>query len=238
MKNNGKLTLALLALSALGCEEDRVALARKEKLDSVLQSFQRIGVNTGEPFMLFFRAFKLEKTLELWAKNQADSSFILLNSYPICAVSGSLGPKRQEGDKQVPEGVYHINRFNPKSKFYLSLGLNYPNEADRLLSDPVRPGGDIFIHGGCVSIGCLAMTDDQIKEIYILAEMAKENGQGQIEMHIFPTKMNDEAVAKLIGAQPEFAIFWRELEPIYQFFEETQMLPNVRVDSLGAYQLE
>ena len=128
---------------------------------------------------VYFRAFKSEKILELYVLDTTNK-YILFQTYPICAASGVLGAKRREGDTQVPEGVYHINRFNPKSDFHLSLGLDYPNASDLRFCDAAKPGGDIFIHGGCASIGCLAMTDDAIKEIYLLAQAAKEKGQSKI----------------------------------------------------------
>ncbi|MBK9016209.1 MAG: L,D-transpeptidase family protein [Saprospiraceae bacterium] len=227
----------LLALSFLGCEEDRAELAREEKLGGLRLALQALGVNPDGPFELFFRAFKVERILEIWVKNRVESNFVLLKSYPVCSISGSLGPKRKEGDQQVPEGIYHISRFNPKSKFHLSLGLNYPNEADKLLADPVHPGSDIFIHGGCASVGCLAMTDDQIKEIYVLAELARESGQERIPVHIFPTKMTGENLEWLVANKTEQQAFWKELMPAYHYFEEKRQLPVVTISVSGAYSL-
>ena len=141
---------------------------------------------TADHLWLYIRAFKHEDLLEIWARNKNDSTYILLKSYDVCNKSGGLGPKRRQGDLQVPEGFYHIDRFNPASNFYLSLGINYPNESDKILSDDVNPGGDIFIHGNCVTIGCLPMTDDVIKELYILCVEAKNNDQHKIPVTIFP----------------------------------------------------
>ncbi len=104
----------------------------------------------------------------MWARH-GDGRFRLVASYPILAVSGGPGPKRREGDKQVPEGFYEIDRFNPKSLFHLSLGLNYPNAADRVLSDREHPGGDIFIHGSNVTVGCAPLGNDAIEELYLAA---------------------------------------------------------------------
>ena len=83
--------------------------------------------------------------------------------------SGTTGPKRLQGDFQVPEGFYHINEFNPNSNYHLSMGLNYPNSSDRILSDSLRPGGEIYIHGSCVSVGCIPLNDDEIEELYLIA---------------------------------------------------------------------
>lgn len=224
MKTIAKMAISLLALSILGCEENRADLAKKEKLASLKLALYEVGVNPDSPFDLFLRAFKVEKSLEVWVKNRLDNSFVLLKNYPVCAASGDLGPKRREGDYQVPEGFYFINRFNSKSKFYLSLGLNYPSESYLKIVDQAHPGGDIFIHGGCASVGCLAMTDDQIKEIYVLAQLAKEAGQTQIPVHIFPTKMTDSNISALLATMPANRDFWESLLPVYQFFELKKQL--------------
>ena len=110
---------------------------------------------------IYLRAFKFEGQLELWARPANDHAlFHLVHTYPIQCASGRLGPKRREGDGQVPEGFYFVERFNPRSLFHLSLGLNYPNASDRLLTtNPAQPGSDVFIHGNAVSVGCLAMGD-------------------------------------------------------------------------------
>ena len=94
---------------------------------------------------IYLRAFKDEKKIELWAKNFTDSKYKLIKVYKICRTSGDLGPKREQGDRQIPEGFYHINRFNPYSNFLLSLGLNYPNKSDRILGEKGNLGNDIFI---------------------------------------------------------------------------------------------
>jgi murein L,D-transpeptidase YafK len=137
---------------------DRVLIAEQTKGLVVQEMWSQCGVARGNPVLLL--AYKEEQTLEIWTEDTP--AWVLLQSYDICAASGVLGRKRKEGDLQVPEGLYHVNRFNPKSNFFLSLGINYPNDADRAVADPTSPGGDIFIHGGCQSVGCLAMTDESI----------------------------------------------------------------------------
>src|SRR4051812_10092789 len=123
--------------------------AAKAREPEVRAAFAAKGVRW-PPAALHLRVYKADDALELWARN-ADDAFVLVKSYRICARSGGLGPKRGEGDMQVPEGVYAIERFNPNSKFHLSLGLDYPNASDRVRG--ARPfGGDIFIHGECVTI--------------------------------------------------------------------------------------
>ncbi len=169
----------------------RVRSAYEEKEDVVKSYFARKEISY-KNFQLFIRAFKKEKLLEVWVKEAEKEKYILLNTYDFCETSGTLGPKRKEGDLQIPEGVYTINHFNPQSNFYLSLGINYPNASDRILSDPRKPGGNIYLHGNCVTIGCIPLTDDKIKELYVLAVEARNNGQEKIPVHIFPAKLNSK----------------------------------------------
>lgn len=188
---------------------------------------------TYPPKSLFFRAFKVEKELEIWAEG-TKNTMVLLRTYPIAAASGTPGPKRRQGDLQVPEGVYKVDRFNPNSMFHLSLGLNYPNASDRILGDKADPGSDIFIHGNEVSIGCMAMTDEKIEEIYDLATKAKR----AITVHIFPCRMSGNAYAAIKRDYPQHRTFWTQLEPIYLAFEDTKRVPKVSIDSKGRYKLK
>ena len=139
---------------------------------------------------IYIRSFKYDSQLEVWVKNEISDPFQLFKTYKVCALAGSLGPKRMEGDYQVPEGFYYISDFNPRSNYYLSLGINYPNLSDKILSDSLRPGGEIYIHGSCVTVGCIPITDQQIDELYILAAYAKDQGQDFIPVHIFPIRFN------------------------------------------------
>jgi len=153
----------------------------------------------------------------------------------VAGQSGKLGPKRREGDKQVPEGVYFVDRFNPQSRFHLSLGINYPNASDRVRSDRNRPGGDIFIHGDNKSIGCLAITDPLIEEVYTVALAVR--GKGPIWVHIFPARLTEAKRKSLSRVHPEHASLWAELAPIYQAFEKDKRVPRVVIDKSGAYRL-
>ena len=166
---------------------------------------------------VFFRLVKTRRELEVWARNQGAGPFELLHHYPLAATSGTLGPKRRAGDYQVPEGFYEIDRFNPQSKYHLSLGLNYPNAADRALGEP-EPGGDIFIHGGEVTVGCMPITDACIEEVYLLALTARAAGQTVIPVHIFPFALTESELAKH-AASPHQA-FWRGLMAGYAYFEQ------------------
>lgn len=189
-----------------------------------------------ENLEIFLRAFKQEQAFELWAKPREADEWTLLKTYPICQSSGTLGPKRREGDRQVPEGVYHIDRFNPNSSYHLSLGLNYPNASDLVRGDAQAPGSDIFIHGACVTVGCIPLTDPLIEEVYELAELAKAGGQMKIPVHIFPARMQSRFFEGQTSRSDQ-AVFWRELQPIYAHFEVKRQLPEVRILTDGRYQI-
>lgn len=186
------------------------------------------------PNQLYIRAFKYEKLLEVWVKDNGD--WTLLKAFDICRTSGKLGPKRKEGDLQIPEGFYHINYFNPSSSYHLSLKVNYPNASDKILSHQTSPGGDIFIHGKCVTIGCLPMTDDGIKSIYWLCVLARSAGQARIPISIFPCKLTDENIRllKMLYNDKRIA-FWENLKVGYDYFVEHGSLPIVSVDATGRY---
>ncbi len=177
--------------------------------------------------------------MELWAKNPDVQEYKLIKTYHICAVSGMLGPKRIQGDKQVPEGFYFIEDFNPKSEYFLSLLLNYPNYSDQLLGkDKEKLGGDIYIHGGCVTIGCMPMTNDGIQEIYTVCLNARINGQENIPVHIYPTRLNKNGIGYLIrefpGDTPRQQL-WSELRNEYEYFEKTHRLLPVMYSPEGEY---
>jgi murein L,D-transpeptidase YafK len=214
----------------------RVRASYEDKEETLKRIYQEKGIDYKKQ-TLFIRVFKNENALELWIKNDKQN-YTLLKTYTICNASGDLGPKRKAGDYQVPEGFYQIDRFNPQSSFYVSLGLNYPNASDKILSDKKNPGGDIFIHGNCVSIGCMAMTDDKIKEIYIVAVEAKNGGQNNIPVHIFPFRMTVSNMSKAAEQYKEnkpLLLFWENIKPGYDLFEKNKQLPSISIDSKGNY---
>lgn len=215
----------------------RVRAAFQEKEPAVRELFARQQIPY-PPARIFIRVFKQEKQVEVWVQPKAGARYLLLNTYEICRVPGELGPKRQVGDDQVPEGFSFIDRFNPLSQFHLSLGINYPNASDRVLGKAGHLGGDIFIHGNCVSIGCMPITDDKIKELYLLAVAAKSNGQEQIPVHIFPARM-DAAGWKQLQAEfksnPSLLVFWQNLKQGYDRFEQSGQVPKITVDAKGRY---
>jgi murein L,D-transpeptidase YafK len=214
----------------------RVKNAFEEK-DSLLKSaFENIGIEY-PPKRIFIRIFKRERVLELWATETGDEKFKLAASYPLAGFSGNLGPKRMQGDSQIPEGFYNINVFNPTSNFHLSLGISYPNKSDKILGSKDNLGGEIFIHGSFVTIGCIPITDDKIKELYIIAVMAKSNGQPDIPVHIFPFHMDSAAIHDIKSEYRDANLikFWGNLKIGYDFFEKKHKLPIVDIDNKGTY---
>lgn len=217
----------MMDINAQGVKQEqktypRVRKAYQDKGELINNLLSDKGIQT-ENLELFVRAFKKERKLEIWGKNIKDTSYQIITIYDFCASSGHMGPKRKEGDKQIPEGIYFIDRFNPSSNFYLSLGINYPNASDRRLSPHQNLGGDIFIHGNCVTRGCIPITDDKIKELYILAVEASNNGQSRIAVHIFPSS-DFESLYEHYKDKTGLTEFWKELETIYQRFEEDKTL--------------
>lgn len=208
---------------------ERVRNAYAEKEIYIKKLLTSKGIHSFD-YDLFLRAFKAEEILEVWAKRKSSSNFQLLTSYSFCKNSGELGPKRKEGDLQIPEGFYRINHFNPKSNFLLSLKVNYPNNSDKILSHPTTPGSDIYVHGGCQTTGCIPITNEKIQELYILAVEAHEAGK-PIPIHIFPTKRWSEI---LIAGNTHFS-FWKNLKRGYDLFEENQMVPAFEILENGKY---
>ena len=218
----------------------RVKSAYQEKEAVVKEYFRENKLDYGG-FQVFLRAFKKEQNLEVWIKQKGKEEFILLHTYAFCSSSGTLGPKRKEGDLQIPEGIYHINHFNPVSNFYLSLGVNYPNASDNILSDKQHPGGSIYIHGNCVTIGCIPITDDKIKELYVLAVEAKNNGQENIPIHIFPDRLDMGVLEKLVqdyAVDEKVSSCWKNLQAIYLDFKANKKLKPVSVNAKGEYQFK
>lgn len=196
---------------------------------------------TTTPEAIYLRAFKSEAFLEVWIRKSKTSPFVLLKKYPICMMSGVLGPKRKKGDLQVPEGLYHLSHFNPASAYYLSIKVNYPNSADRKRSTESALGGDIYIHGGCISIGCLSMTDATIKELYWLLVLVKSHGQEVIPCHIFPARLTQTkyAILQLIyREQPKVLVLWEQMNKVYRYFEVHQQLPRINISAQGNYIVE
>lgn len=210
----------------------RVREAFSEKEYSIQEAFTSKGL-IYPPSEVLLVSYKAEGELQLWVKES--DVYKLFKAYNVCKRSGDFGPKRKQGDRQVPEGVYHINVFNPSSSFHLSLGISYPNKSDRILSNASDLGGDIFIHGQCVTIGCLPMTDDIIKEIYVINTLAKGSGQSKIPIYLFPFKYNKLTEYIFYKEYPQHKTLWNNLKSEYFYFKDNSKLRNFSIDSYGNY---
>jgi len=173
---------------------------------------------------VYIRIFKEEKQLEVWMAH--NGHYELFDSYPVCVYSGHLGPKISEGDRQAPEGFYTVTKKQmvPGSAFHLSFDLGFPNEYDRTNG---RTGTHLMVHGGCISAGCYAITDKEIDKVFSLMEAAFENGQAAIPVHIFPFRLAKDNLAKHNNSR--WVQWWTELEPAYDSFEKTEIVPLIMV---------
>jgi murein L,D-transpeptidase YafK len=194
------------------------------------QRLGAMGLESGAP--VFMRIFKLEFELELWM--QKDGRYVHFATYPVCRWSGRLGPKLKEGDLQAPEGFYTVDKsqLNPDSRWHRSFNLGFPNTFDRAHG---RTGSFLMVHGGCGSIGCYAMTDAGVDEIWRLVTAALDKEQQRFQVQVFPFRMTERNLAMRRGQ--EWSAFWEELKPGYDLFEETRVPPVVSVCK-GAYAFE
>ncbi|MFM1816456.1 MAG: hypothetical protein RLZ98_3151 [Pseudomonadota bacterium] len=190
-----------------------------EDLDARLEAK---GLKLGAP--IFIRIFKKESEAEVWMKK--GERFVLFATYPICHWSGTLGPKLEEGDRQNPEGLYSVTRrqLHRSGRWPRSLNIGFPNAFDRTLK---RTGSYILIHGGCTSVGCYAMTDEAVREIYLLANRALAAGQPEIYVHAFPFHLTNSRLAGY--ASHQWYGFWGNLKQAYDAFAETRVPPKVAV---------
>lgn len=207
----------------------RAAAAAARVRPALERDLEKSGLKLGDP--VFIRAFKEERQLELFLLNRRNGKFQLFRTYPIVAASGGLGPKLLEGDGQVPEGFYAVgpNAMKPDSRYHLAFNIGYPNAYDRAQS---RTGSLIMVHGNQVSIGCLAMTDEKIEEIYTVCSGAHAGGQGYFRVHVFPFRMTAGRMQQAAGGKWED--FWKNLKEGYDVFETRKVPPDVIVRS-GRY---
>jgi murein L,D-transpeptidase YafK len=196
----------------------REAYATKEK--SVAKTLAEYGISS-DSLQIYLRAFKTEKKIEVWARNTCDTAFTLVKEFPICEISGEIGPKRRSYDLQVPEGFYRISELNPYSKYYLSMRINYPNASDSIRGNRAHLGNLIYIHGNCESSGCIAITDEKIKELFIYCIEAYNSGQKEINITIFPQQLTDTNYARLTKANSknkDKISLWADLKKSYDLF--------------------
>ncbi len=178
------------------------------------------GLSLGAP--VFVRIFKESDELEVWVRK--GSRYYHFRTWEICSWSGDLGPKLKEGDGQSPEGFYFIKplSLNPSSRFHLSFNLGYPNRYDRANG---RTGSALMVHGNCVSIGCYAMTDSGIEEIYTLVHAALLSGQPFVRAHIFPFRMTDRNMTR--HENSNWSAFWQTLKQGHDHFLKSYLPPDV-----------
>ena len=216
------LMIGLLAITGCTIHNPYKHLAAQEKLNAIREKNFSVlrtemvmrGMSMDNPMLI--RAFKSEMKLELWVKNTHEDQYNLFKTYNICNKSGRLGPKLKEGDRQTPEGFYSVtqDRLNPNSKYFLSFDIGFPNEYDRALE---RTGTHLMIHGSCVSEGCLAMTDRNMAEIYLIVEQNFKYGHRAIPVHIYPFYMTEENMK--LRAFSKWYPFWENLKEGYDHFE-------------------
>lgn len=181
----------------------------------------RKSMSQSSPILV--RIFKQESELEIWKRDRS-GKFALLKTYPMCRWSGKLGPKKQSGDRQAPEGFYHVSTqmLNPNSKYYLSFDLGYPNKLEAALG---YTGDALMVHGACSSSGCYALTDEGVGEIYAVVREALKGGQGTFQVQAFPFRMTPANMAKNRN-DPNYA-FWTNLKQGYDIFEVARRQPQV-----------
>lgn len=209
--------------------------------DTLMSQFKAKGLEWPAKYV-YIRSFKYDSQLEVWVKGTAAAAYKLFKTYKVCALAGTLGPKRMQGDYQVPEGMYRINELNPNSQYHLSLGLNYPNASDRILSDSLHPGGDIYIHGSCVTTGCIPINNNQVEELYIIAAHAKDQGHDFIPVHIFPINFNNtrsiEYLKKHLQTFTDYTGLANTMKNVFYYFERFKQVPPEIINSKGEYMID
>ena len=183
------------------------------------------------PAELLFRTFKKDKELEVWAASEKGGAMRHVTTYEVCRMSGNVGPKRAEGDMQVPEGFYTIQYYWSISNYHLEMKVGYPNVSDQVLGSR-QPGGAIMIHGSCASVGCIAMGDERVEELWVMAR-AFHSTNRRVNVHIFPAR--DMKALLEDAAHDRHRAFWSNIKEGLDRFEATRRLPAISVDWRGRY---
>ena len=206
--------MALAACQFVGDNRQNVPIP-KELMDRMAA----IGTSPAEPMVI--RVYKQSSELEVWKRTRS-GEFALLKTYAICKWSGTIGPKIREGDYQSPEGFYNVTpgQMNPKSAYWLSFNVGFPNKFDQAWG---RTGSNLMVHGDCKSVGCFAMTDAGIKEIYALVRESFRGGNRSVQLQLLPFRMT-EANLQTNAASPHLP-FWRNLKQGTDLFEANGMPP-------------
>src|SRR5664279_1899065 len=218
--------LALIGLSAFclsACTESDIPKAQKPVPYGLVAAMEQKDMAATSP--IFVRLYKESSELEIW-KQRRNGDYALLKTYQICKWSGALGPKKVEGDRQAPEGIYIVTpaQMNPASHYYLSFNIGYPNAYDRSLG---RTGSNLMVHGACSSSGCYSMTDEDAGEIFALARDSFRGGQTSFQIQALPFHMTAANLAKHKD-DPNMP-FWRMLKVASDNFELTLRPPKVDV---------
>jgi murein L,D-transpeptidase YafK len=220
------LTVAACAWIA-GCDDSYLdqGPGRSQQPISAATLAEMTKLDTTPSSPTLIRTYKKEAELEIW-KMKSNGEYALLKTYPMCRWSGQLGPKKREGDMQVPEGFYSIapGQMNPNSHYYLAFNVGYPNAYDRAYG---RTGGSVMVHGVCSSAGCFSMTDEQVADIYAIARDSFAGGQREIQLQSYPFHMTAENMAKF-RLDPNID-FWKNLKNGSDHFEVTKAEPSVMV---------
>ncbi|SDF21292.1 Murein L,D-transpeptidase YafK [Mucilaginibacter pineti] len=221
------VVMALLFLMVTGHKTNlpdskRASDARAKVWPQLQKELTGKGFNTYGS--IYIRVFKDIEQMEIWVK--LGSKYKLFKTYDVCYYSGGLGPKTKTGDGKSPEGFYTIEpkQLNPVSNYYLAINVGYPNKVEQLKG---YTGDAIMVHGHCASIGCYAMTNPKIEEIYTLVYQSLAAGQQKIHLDIFPFKM-DEDHLKFYAAYKQDA-FWRTMKPGYELFEKKHIPADYEV---------
>lgn len=222
--------LLLLPLQACLPDLDSLSIDKAEMPlpEATRAELAEAGLRMGAP--IYVRIFKLEAQLELWMQ-ASDGRYKLFRSYDICNWSGDIGPKIAEGDRQAPEGYYLVSsrQLNPASQYYLSFNIGFPNAYDRAHK---RTGSALMVHGGCLSSGCYAITDENVQELYSIAREAFNAGQSAFAVHAYPFRMTQENM--LLHKDNDWRGFWVNLKQGYDIFEKTKVPPIAGVSN-GRY---
>jgi murein L,D-transpeptidase YafK len=203
---------------------ERVADLKRRCGTEVTASLLAKNLKPGDP--VYLRAIKQSSEVEVWMKASDALTYTLYKVFPVARWSGTLGPKEKEGDRQAPEGCYGITRalMHPGSSYHLAMNIGYPNELDRAHG---RTGNLIMIHGKNVSVGCFAMTDAGIEEIYFIIDAALDGGQMEVPVHCFPFRMTEENMLAASAEFPQWLPFWRDVRAVWEEFETTKLPPRV-----------
>ena len=209
-------------------KEERILAKWKPVIE---QKVNKLGLTKVDS--VYIRTFKLDGTMEVWVSSKND--WRLYSTYTVCVISGIPGRKMIQGDRQVPEGIYKIVAYNPYSSYHLSMKIDYPNKADYYYSDSSRPGDEIYIHGGCASIGCIPITNGMIEEVWTICRLS---GDTEIDVHIFSTRFDiPRNILRLetYAYTREDYLFQQQMKKVFFYFEQNRRIPRTSVDSLGNY---